>query len=140
MRHVVRMPPVQVTDDVRPLRVLIVDAHEVSLVAFAALLRTQGFVVADAAPTDPVIELARVFEPDVVLIDPRPVAQFRELTRRVRSLTRTPLVVVTSSAGPDSLDPFVRQLPFLPKADVCAEAILRAVVVASDGSQVPAEP
>jgi CheY-like chemotaxis protein len=133
------MPPVQVTDDVRPLRVLIVDAHEVSLVAFAALLRTQGFVVAEAAPTDPVIELARVFDPDVVLIDPRPGAQFRELTRRVRVLARAPLVVVTSTVEPDSLDPFVGQLPFLAKADVCAEAILRAVVVASDESQVPAE-
>jgi CheY-like chemotaxis protein len=131
------MPSVRHTDDVRPLRVLIVDAHEVSLVALAALLRTQGFVVADAAPTDPVIELARVFEPDVVLIDPRAVAQFREVTRRVRSLARAPLVVVTSSAEPESLDPLVRRLPFVAKADLCAEAILRAVVVASDESQVP---
>jgi CheY-like chemotaxis protein len=137
VRHVVRMPPVRHTDGVRPLRVLIVDAHEVSLVAFVALLRTEGFIVADAAPTDPVIELARVFEPDVVLIDPAPVAQFREVARQLRSLERTPLVVVTSSAEPDRLHQFVRQLPFLAKADVCAEAILGAVALASDESQIP---
>jgi CheY-like chemotaxis protein len=134
------MPPVRRTDDVRPLRVLIVDAHEVSLMALAALLRTEGFVVADAAPSDPVIDLARAFKPDVVLIDPRPVSQCREVTRQLRSLERTPRVVVMSSAEPDRLDPFVRRLPFLAKADVCAEAILRAVAVASDESQVAAGP
>jgi CheY-like chemotaxis protein len=132
VRHVPGMQRLRHTSDVRPLRVLIVDAHEISLVACAALLRTEGVVVAAAAPTDPVIELALAFEPDVVLIDPGPAAQFRAVARQVRSLERPPVVVVTSSAQPDRLDPFVRRLPFLAKADVCADAIRRAVVIASD--------
>jgi CheY-like chemotaxis protein len=116
----------------RPLRVLIIDAHEISLVACAALLRTEGFVVADAAPTDRVIELAGTFEPDVVLLDPGPAAQFRKVVREVRSLECAPVVVVTSSGDPDRLGPFVRRLPFLAKADVCAAAIIRAAGIVSD--------
>jgi CheY-like chemotaxis protein len=119
----------------RPLRVLIIDAHEISLVACAALLRTEGFVVADAAPTDRVIELARAFEPDVVLLDPGSAGQFREVVREVRSLECAPVVVVTSSAEPGRLDPLIRELPFLAKGDVCAEAIVRAAGIASDGSR-----
>lgn len=133
------MQRVRHTSGVRPLRVLIVDAHEISLVACAALLRTEGFVVAGAAPTDPVAELARAFEPDVVLIDPGPAAQFRAVARQVRSLERAPVLVVTSSTEPDRLSPFVRRLPFLAKADVCAEAILRTAAVACDEPRMPAE-
>ena len=133
------MQPVRHTDDVRPLRVLIVDAHEISVVACAALLRTEGFDVAGAAPTEPVDGLARAFEPDVILIDPGRGTQFGELIRRLRALEPKPLVVVTSSAERERLDPSVRRLPFLAKADVCAEAMLRALVTASDESHVPAE-
>ena len=139
MRHVVGMQRVRPPSAARPLRVLIIDFHEISLVACAALLRTEGFVVADAAPTDRVIELTRAFEPDVVLLDPGPAAQFRKVVRQVRSLECAPVVVVTSSGDPDRLGPFVRRLPFLAKADVCAKAIVRAAGIASDESRGSAE-
>jgi DNA-binding NarL/FixJ family response regulator len=117
-----------------PLRVLIVDAHDIFRVACSALLRTQGLAVADLTPNDGVVAVGRTFEPHVALIDPEPVGQFRNIVPGLRSLARAPLVVVMSSAEPERLDPLSRGLPFLAKADVCASAILRAVESARDES------
>jgi DNA-binding NarL/FixJ family response regulator len=118
------------TPSFRPLRVLIVDAHEVSRAACSALLRTEGLFVADVAPGDHVVGLAQALEPEVVLIDAGPGAPLRDTAQQLRALTRAPLVLLTSSAEHDQLHPLIRELPFLAKADVCAEAILRAVAAA----------
>jgi CheY-like chemotaxis protein len=118
--------------DVSLLRVLIVDAHEVSLGACTALLRTEGLAVAGVAPGDHMTELAWTFKPNVVLIDPVPELALHRTLRQLRSVACVRLVLVISSAEPERLDPLVRELPFLPKADLCAEAIIRAVSVIGD--------
>jgi CheY-like chemotaxis protein len=125
--------------DACPLRVLIVDPHEVSRAACSALLRTEGVAVADAAPGDRVIELLRTFEPDLVLIDPERQSTFRHTVLQMRACDPAPLVLVTSSGERERLDPLARQLPFLAKADVCAAAIFRAVLVTNDDAQLPRE-
>jgi DNA-binding NarL/FixJ family response regulator len=122
-----------------PLRVLIVDAHDIFRLACPALLRTQGFAVAGLTPNDDVVAVGRTFEPHVALIDPEPVGQFRNIVLGLRSLARAPLVVVMSSAEPERLDPLSRGLPFLAKADVCAPAIRHAVESAGDESAAQAE-
>jgi len=122
----------------RPLRVLIVDAHEVSRAACSALLRTEGLAVTDVAPGDHVIALAQAQKPDVVLIDAGPGARLRDTAQRLRALACAPLVLLTSSAERDRLDPLIRELPFLAKADICAEAILRTVAAGCDEQPVAA--
>ena len=122
----------------RPLRVLIVDAHEVSRAACSALLRTEGFSVADLAPGDHVIGLAQALKPEVVLIDAEPGVTVRDTAQQLRALACAPLVLLTSSAERDRLDPLTRELPFLAKADICGEAILRTVAAACDEQPVAA--
>ncbi|HET7378888.1 MAG TPA: response regulator [Gaiellales bacterium] len=109
------------------LRILIVDEHDVYRDACAALLRTEGVVVAEVVPAGDVVGLAEALEPHVVLIDAAtPLARLRETARRLRSLPSAPTVVLISSAGPDRLDGCLAELPFLAKADVCAQEVLRA--------------
>jgi CheY-like chemotaxis protein len=126
------------TDASRPLRVLLVDPHEVSRAACSALLRTEGLSVVDVAPNDDVIAHARAFAPDVALIDARSGAGSRTMAQRLRELHCAPLVLLTSSAECDRLAAFVARLPFLAKADVCAEAIMRVVEQAADASSAQA--
>ena len=110
------------------LRVLIVDEHNVYRTACAALLRTEGVDVAELAPDDDVIGLARAFEPDVVLIDAAaPAARLGRTARQLQSLPATPAVVLISSAGQHLLDPCVADLPFIAKADVSARELLRTM-------------
>ena len=120
-------------------RVLIVDAHVVSLAACAALLRTEGCAVAEGAPGDDVIELARAFGPDVLLIDPGPTAQCHQTALQLSSLDGMPPVLITSSTDHARLHPLVRALPFLAKADICAGAIARALAAVFDDRAVATE-
>ncbi len=117
------------------LRVLIVDEHEVYRAACAALLRTEGLDVAELAPDEDVIGLARAFEPDVVLIDAAaPAARLARTARQLQSLPAAPAVVLISSAGQHRLDPCVADLPFIAKADVSARELLRMVPGNADES------
>ncbi len=110
----------------RPLRVLIVDEHDVYRAACAALLRTEGLDVAEVLPGIHVIGAALALEPDIVLIDvATPPARLRRTAWQLRSLPSAPTVVLISSAGQDRLDACLAGLPFLAKADVCARAVLR---------------
>jgi DNA-binding NarL/FixJ family response regulator len=110
--------------------ILIVDQHEVYRVACAALLRTEGMEVADVAPGDEVVALAGSLQPAVVLLDVAPSAI--RTARQLRSLPSRPTVVLTSSAGRDRVDPRLAELRFVAKADVCREAIERAMAAATD--------
>ena len=115
------------------LRILIVDEHDAYRGACAALLRTEGLEVAAVAPHDDVVGLAEAHGPDVVLIDAAaPLAQLCETARGLRSLSSAPTVVLISSAGPERLDGCLAEFPFLAKADVCAEEVLRAHLRATD--------
>lgn len=111
----------------RRLRVLIIDGHEVSRAASAALLRTEGLDVCDTTPGAALRDLAERLEPDLVLIDTTP--GDRTLKRTVATfctLRCRPTVLVTSSAPRMGVDRSVANLPFIPKADICARAIFEA--------------
>lgn len=74
--------------------------------------------------------------PDVVLIDVGP-PPIRRAVRQLRSRAHGPAIVLTSSAQPRQLHRSLAGLPFLPKADICARAILAAVGLGAD-EQSPA--
>lgn len=115
------------------MRILIVDEHEVYRAACRALLRTEGMEVADVAPGQAVIGQADSFKPEVVILDAAPPADELQATvRRLQSVPSTPIVVLTSSAGQDRMDPRLGGLRFLAKADICASAIARVIADETD--------
>jgi CheY-like chemotaxis protein len=133
------MQSISSTRDGRRLRILIVDHHHVSRAACAALLRTEGLDVVDVPGAVGLVGLTWTWMPDVVLIDVNPPAPVRRILRQLRSLPNAPALVLTWSARPGQLHPSVAELPFLPKADICARAILAAVAVAVDERAIAAE-
>jgi CheY-like chemotaxis protein len=119
------------------LRVLIVDGHEVSRGASAALLRTEGLYVTDVPPDRAGIGLARSRAPEIVVIDAAlGAAVLRELAGALRALARPPAIVLTSSADQDQLDECLAGFSFVGKADICAQALVEA---ATDESTPRAE-
>ena len=84
----------------RPLRLLVVDDHEVVRQGLVALLdRREGFqVVAEAGTAAESIEQARRFQPDIVVMDVRlPDGSGIEACREIRSeLPTTKVVMLTS--------------------------------------------
>jgi DNA-binding NarL/FixJ family response regulator len=126
------MQPSRETQDSSPLRVLIVDEHQIFRGACAALLRTEGLEAAGIAPTDDLISLVRLARPHMVLIDSAAHAAIRELVGQLRSTARPPVVIVVSSDGQDECHADVLGLPFIAKADICAGSIAEAIEVASD--------
>src|SRR5215213_657832 len=88
------------TEPARPLRLLIVDDHEVVRQGLVSLLgRNAHFqVVAEAGTAAEAVEQARRFEPDVVVMDVRlPDGSGIEACREIRSdLPKTRVVMLTS--------------------------------------------
>jgi CheY-like chemotaxis protein len=116
-----------------PLRVLIVDPHEVSRGAIRALLRTEGVaVVADVSTGGEALALAGDVSPDVVIADiGRGELSALDVTRLVGRFSPASLVVLASSSRVDGgLDDY----PFLAKADICAQQ-LRLMIRAHNQSK-----
>jgi CheY-like chemotaxis protein len=132
------MQPNRQTPAQNGLRVLIVDRHEVTRAACAALLRTEGLIVADVASLAGLVTRARLLTPNLVLIDATPGAAVGRAVSGVRALPRPPMVLLTSSARPDQLHPSLTGLPFLSKADICARELLAAVAAGGDEPSVAA--
>jgi DNA-binding NarL/FixJ family response regulator len=88
------------TEPARPLRLLIVDDHEVVRQGLVSLLgrNTHFQVVAEAATAAEAVEQARRFEPDVVVMDVRlPDGSGVEACREIRAeLPKTRVVMLTS--------------------------------------------
>src|ERR1700675_3721277 len=102
---------------VRPLRLLIVDDHEVVRQGLVALLdRRQGFeVVAEAGTAAEAVEQARRYEPDIVIMDVRlPDGSGAEACREIRA-ERPATRVVMLTSYPDE------------------EAVLSAIVAGASG-------
>jgi CheY-like chemotaxis protein len=108
----------------RPLRILIVDDHEVSRAVLRALLRTEGVEVADVRTGDAAIAAAIAFRPGTAIVDVRPgdAAGF-VIASRLRSLPDGPAVVLTSSASRSHFGPELGNYRFVAKADVCAGTV-----------------
>jgi DNA-binding NarL/FixJ family response regulator len=90
-----------------PLRLLIVDDHEVVRQGLVALLgRREGFqVVAEAGTAAEAVDLARRYEPEVVVMDVRlPDASGIEACREIRAeLPQTRVVILTSYPDEDAV-------------------------------------
>ena len=101
----------------RPLRLLVVDDHEVVRQGLVALLdRRQGFeVVAEAGTAAEAVEQARRYEPDIVVMDVRlPDGSGVEACREIRA-ERAATRVVMLTSYPDE------------------EAVLSAIVAGASG-------
>ena len=117
--------PASAFGDRRPVRVLIVDGHEIFRAACRALLRTEGIdVIADVPAGDEVIAAATSLRPDVVIVDVTPADDtgFR-IARRLTNLPDPPAVMLASSADRCQFDSRLDGYRFIAKADICAQAI-----------------
>ena len=108
----------------RPMRVLLVDDHEISRAAVSALLRTQGAEVADLGTGDAALAVAIAFRPAVAIIDVTPTdASGFVIADRLRALPDGPAVVLTSSADRRRFASRLDSYRFVAKADLCIQAI-----------------
>jgi two-component system, NarL family, response regulator DesR len=110
--------------DPRPMRVLIIDDHEISRAAVSALLRTEGVDVADAGTGEAAIAVAIAFRPAVAIVDVTPAdATGFLIADRLRALPDPPTVVLTSSTTKGRFASQLDGYRFVAKADLCVEAI-----------------
>jgi DNA-binding NarL/FixJ family response regulator len=109
----------------RPVRVVIVDGHEIFRAACRALLRTEGIdVIADVPAGDEAMKAATALRPDVVIVDVTPADEngFR-IARRLAELPDPPVVMLASSADRCQFGSELDGHRFIAKADIRAEAI-----------------
>ena len=108
----------------RPMRVLLVDDHEISRAAVSALLRTQGAEVADLATGEAALAVAIAFRPAVAIVDVTPAdARGFVIAARLRALPGGPAVVLTSSADRRRFASQLGCYRFVAKADLCVQNI-----------------
>jgi CheY-like chemotaxis protein len=108
----------------RPMRVMIVDDHEISRAAVSALLRTEGADVADIGTGDAAITVAIAFHPDAAIVDVTPADPAGFLIAcQLRALPDAPTVVLTSSSSRCRFGSQLKRHLFVAKADLCARAI-----------------
>lgn len=108
----------------RPIRVLLVDDHEISRAAVSALLRTQGAEVADLGTGEAVLAAAFAFRPAVAIVDVTPAdARGFVIADRLRALPGGPAVVLTSSVDRCRFASRLGNYRFVAKADLCVQNI-----------------
>ncbi len=111
-----------------PLRIMIIDDHEISRAAFCALLRSEGAdVVADLNAGRDAVAMARALHPEVVIIDVTPAAHSGlGIARRLSALRPAPpIVILTSSTDRTRFGAQLDGRVFIAKADICSAAIAR---------------
>ena len=108
----------------RPMRVLLVDDHEISRAAITALLRTEGADVAGTGTGEAAIAVAIAFRPAVAIVDvaPADATGFR-IAGLLQALPDGPAVVLTSSADKRRFASQLDSYRFVAKADLCVQAI-----------------
>jgi CheY-like chemotaxis protein len=108
----------------RPMRVLLVDDHEISRAAISALLRTEGADVAGTGTGEAAIAVAIAFRPAVAVVDvtPADATGFR-LADQLQALPDGPAVVLTSSADKRRFASQLDSYRFVAKADLCVQTI-----------------
>jgi DNA-binding NarL/FixJ family response regulator len=90
----------------RPLRILLVDDHEVVRLGLKALISRQADfeVIGEAGQADEAIEKARVHRPDVIVMDVRlPGKSGIEATREISQLLPDTRVIILTSYADDEL-------------------------------------
>ena len=108
----------------RPMRVLLVDDHEISRAAISALLRTEGADVAGTGSGEAAIAVAIAFRPAVAIVDvtPADATGFR-IAGLLQALPDGPAVVLTSSANRRRFASRLDNYRFVAKADLCVQNI-----------------
>jgi CheY-like chemotaxis protein len=108
----------------RPMRVLLVDDHEISRAAIGALLRTEGADVAGTGTGEAAIAVAIAFRPAVAVVDvtPADATGFR-IAGLLQALPDGPAVVLTSSADKRRFASQLDSYRFVAKADQCVQTI-----------------
>jgi CheY-like chemotaxis protein len=108
----------------RPMRVLLVDDHEISRAAISALLRTEGADVAGTGTGKAAIAVAIAFRPAVAVVDvtPADATGFR-IADQLQALPDGPAVVLTSSADKRRFASQLDSYRFVAKADLCVRTI-----------------
>ena len=107
-----------------PMRVLLVDDHEISRAVISALLRTEGAEVADIGTGEAAVAVAIAFRPAVAIVDVTPAdTSGFVIADRLRALPDGPAVVLTSSAGRCSFTSQLDNYRFVAKADLCVQTI-----------------
>jgi CheY-like chemotaxis protein len=108
----------------RPIRVLLVDDHEISRAAISALLRTEGADVAGTGTDGTAIAVAIAFRPAVAIVDvtPADATGFR-IADLLQALPDGPAVVLTSSADKRRFASRLDSYRFVAKADLCVQTI-----------------
>jgi CheY-like chemotaxis protein len=108
----------------RPMRVLLVDDHEISRAAISALLRTEGADVAGVGTDDTAIAVAIAFRPAVAIVDvtPADATGFR-IAGLLRALPDGPAVVFTSSVSRQRFASRLDSYRFVAKADLSVQAL-----------------
>ena len=119
-----RRPLLSGVNGQRPMRVLLVDDHEISRAAISALLRTEGAEVADIGTADAALAVALSFRPAVAIVDvtPADVTGFR-IADQLQALPDGPAVVLTSSADKRRFASQLDSYRFVAKADLCVQTI-----------------
>ena len=107
-----------------PMRVLLVDDHEISRAAISALLRTEGADIAGTGTDDTAIAVAIAFRPAVAVVDvtPADATGFR-IADQLHALPDGPAVVLTSSADKRRFASQLDSYRFVAKADLCVQNI-----------------
>jgi CheY-like chemotaxis protein len=122
----------------RPMRVLLVDDHEISRAAVSALLRTEGAEVTDIGTGEAAVAVALAFRPAVVIVDVTPAdASGFVIADRLRALPDGPAVVLTSSADRRRFASRLASYRFVAKADLCVQTIWAAPVSGSTSPVCP---
>jgi CheY-like chemotaxis protein len=108
----------------RPMRVLLVDDHEISRAVISALLRTEGAEVADIGTGEAAVAVAIAFRPAVAIVDVTPADPSGfVIADRLRALPNGPAVVLTSSAGRCRFTSQLDNYRFVAKADLRVQTI-----------------
>jgi CheY-like chemotaxis protein len=108
----------------RPIRVLLIDGHEISRAAIGALLRTEGAEVADLGTGDAALAAAIAFCPAVAIVDVTPAdARGFVIADLLRALPDAPAVVLTSSADKRRFASQLDSYRFIAKADLSVQNI-----------------
>jgi CheY-like chemotaxis protein len=123
----------------RPMRVLLVDDHEISRAAVSALLRTQGAKVADLGTGEAAMAVAIAFRPAVAIVDVTPAdARGFVIADGLLALPVPPTIILTSSTDRTRFGARLSDHRFIAKADICAAAIAR--LARSPGTGGPESP
>jgi CheY-like chemotaxis protein len=108
-----------------PMRIMIVDDHDISRAACRALLRAEGVdVIADLGAGAPAVATASTLRPEVIIVDVTPAVDAGFATARsLRALPGPPIVILTSSADRAQFGAEVDGYRFVAKADIGATVI-----------------